>query len=128
MNLFYKPAISQLALLIEKSTQNSPRYHILVDYDGEVLIDSNANLTSEALLKFKFYFVNMNQGSMNGYLNDRYLIFLNQLYKNLIFCWEKDICGEVDFYVITQVRKRVLNSEINEQHELFYPHLLKTAN
>jgi len=128
MNLFYKPSISQLAQLIERSTKNSSAYHIIVDHDGEVLIDSNANLAQSALSKFKFYFADIHQNTFNGSLNDKYLIFLNQLYKNLVFCWEKEIHGEVDYYIISKIQNRSLRDEILADESMKLSPMLSVVN
>jgi hypothetical protein len=121
MNLFYKPSLSELAALIEQSSIDSKNYNVIVDYDGEVLIDSDASLPRAAKEKFKFYFDGMNERVQYGERTDKYLKFLNQLFKNLVFCWEKDLNGQVDYHLISKIQNRIFNKEMRELREKAYP-------
>jgi len=121
MNLFYKSSLSELATLIEQTTIDSNNYNIIVDYDGEVIIETNTRHSNAALDKFKFYFDGMTESIQFGHRTDKYLKYLNQLFKNLVFCWEQDINGKVDFHLISKIQNRIFHKEIRELREKAYP-------
>ena len=120
MNLFYKPSLSELASLIEQSTHDSDNYNVIVDYDGEVLIDSDANLSKKVLDRYKFYFPKLRESYTKGMQSMSYLKYLNQLFKNLVFCWEKEICGNVDYQLISNLQNRIIKKDAKENHDLFF--------
>ena len=120
MNLFYKPSLSELASLIEQSTHDSDNYNVIVDYDGEVLIDSDANLSKKVLDRYKFYFPKLRESYTKGLQSMSYLKYLNQLFKNLVFCWEKEICGNVDYQLISNLQNRMFKKDSKENHDLFF--------
>lgn len=51
MNLFFNPSISDLQKLLSKAVKNKPIHDLVIDYDGEVLIDPQVE---QPLNKFKF--------------------------------------------------------------------------
>ncbi len=128
MNLFYKPSLSELAALIEQTTMKSSNYNVIVDYDGEVLIDSRANLSHDVLGRFKFYFSGMSESNQLGMRTDKYLKFLNQLFKSLMFCWEKDINGRVNYDQISKIQNKLYHKEARELRENAYPVKLSIAS
>src|SRR6187549_2594955 len=105
MNLFYNPTLSELNNLLEQVNQKAvfEKYQVVVDHDGEVVIYYNINLPKSRLSRFKFYFNGLNHTAGTGYHDIINLKFLNQLYKNLLFCWEREIKGEVDYNEITRL-------------------------
>ena len=119
MNLFYKPSLSELANLIDQNTLTSPQYHVIVDFDGEVLIDHQASLSPAALSKYKFHFT-MSGKNLFGQ-TDRYLNYLNQQFKNLVFCWEKNITGRVNYEEVSKIQNRLYQKETMEMREKAYP-------
>jgi hypothetical protein len=121
MNLFYKPSLSELAALIGQGTEHANEYHVIVDHDGEVLVNTNSEISQAALDKFKFYFAEMKETDHTGQKSERYLQFLNTLFKNLVFCWEKGITGKVDFNMISKIQNRIFHREIRELREKAYP-------
>jgi hypothetical protein len=84
MNLFYNPKERELQKLI-KETHNNKKFHdVVVDYDGEVLIDPELEQPNLDLNKFKIHLR----------LSDRFIRALNMqskqlknLYSNLQKAW-----------------------------------------
>jgi hypothetical protein len=127
MNLFYKPSLSELASLIEQSTKDSENYNVIVDYDGEVLIDSEANLSKKVLDRYKFYFPKLRESFSRGKHSISYLKYLSQLFKNLVFCWDKEISGNVDYQLISNIQSRMFNRGSKEMNEVFFINLLNST-
>ncbi len=121
MNLFYKPSISDLATLLEQGATHSSNYFVIIDYDGEVLIADKGSISPVALNKFKFYFTQMSECPQMGYRTDKFLKFLNQLFKSLVFCWESNITGEINFLDIQRIQNKLYQKEAKEIHEHAYP-------
>ena len=105
MNLFHKPSLSELASLIESNTKQAENYNVIVDYDGEVLIDSDSNVGEPVLNRYKFYFTSMNTGKVTGE-SIGFIKYLARLFKNLVFCWEKDLSGKMDYQLISNLQNR----------------------
>jgi hypothetical protein len=53
MNLFFNPSLSELRKLIRESNNEKEVHHIVVDYDGEVLIDPELEQPELNLDRFK---------------------------------------------------------------------------
>lgn len=102
MNLFNNPSISALSTLINKN-QNLYSYSVVVDHDGEVILKAS-NESSEVLDQYKFYFSGIQKIKFAGINDERDLKFINQLYKNLMFCWENDLNGFIDYNIITNIQ------------------------
>jgi len=114
MNLFHSPYLSQLSILIAGCTNNSSYYDIIVDHDGEVLIEPSSKRKSNNLPKYKFYFKNFLHGrrcARGGASTN--LSYLNQLYKNLMYCWENEMSGSINYNEITLIRNYNYHLEIN---------------
>ena len=54
MNLFLDPSETELQKLISKARYNKP-VHVVVDFDGEVLVDPQLSQPELDLNKFKFH-------------------------------------------------------------------------
>jgi hypothetical protein len=54
MNLFFNPSLHELHQLISEGDQTKPVHNIVVDYDGEVLIDPDEKQPELNLDRFKF--------------------------------------------------------------------------
>ena len=54
MNLFYDPSISALRQLVDSSSKSLKTHNIVVDFDGEVIIDPELKLQGIDLNRFKF--------------------------------------------------------------------------
>ncbi len=111
MNLFHKPSLSELASLIEANTQQAENYNVIVDYDGEVLIDSDSRVGEPVLNRYKFYFTSMNSGKISGE-SIGFIKYLARLFKNLVFCWEKDLSGKMDYQLISNLQNRTFRTKI----------------
>ena len=109
MNLFHKPSLAELASLIESKTHEADQYNVIVDFDGEVLIDSDATVGEPVLNRYKFYFKSMNPKQHPGE-SIGFIKFLTRLFKNLMFCWEKDLSGKMDYQLISNLQSRTLIS------------------
>ena len=128
MNLFYNPTLSELHALVDQVNEQAEdqNYKVVVDNDGEVIVDFNASFPESKLPKFKFYFNGLNSVFGPGFKRVRNLKFLNQLYKNLVFCWEKGISGPVEFQEISRLQNILYHKEINSLRKNDYPISINT--
>ena len=55
MNLFYNPSISELRQLVDSGNKSLDKHHVVIDFDGEVIIDPEMKYKGIALNKFKFH-------------------------------------------------------------------------
>jgi len=55
MNLFHEPSIAELRKLVESGNKSLPVHNIVVDYDGEVIIDPEMKFAGISLNRFKFH-------------------------------------------------------------------------
>ncbi len=55
MNLFYDPSISALRQLVDSSDKSVKVHNVVVDFDGEVIIDPEMKYEGIALNRFKFH-------------------------------------------------------------------------
>jgi len=105
MNLFHTPYLSQLSILIGSCSNYSGYYDIIIDHDGEVLIELSSKKKSHLLPKYKFYFKHFLHGrNYVGAHASQNLKFLNQLYKNLMYCWENELSGSINYNEITVIQ------------------------
>jgi len=123
MNLFYQPTLSELSALLKdvEITDHEEKINVIVDNDGEVLIDVNNSLPENQLFKFKFHFKGLQSLKDDGLRKRNNLKIINQLFKNLVFCWEKGLSGAVDFQIISLVRKMLYEKELRFTHKRDYP-------
>jgi hypothetical protein len=104
MNLFNSPTLTELSALVARHADYHKSYNIIVEYDGEVLIELSSSKSALPLKKYKFYFRGL-RGKMHiGIIAARNLRYLNQLYKNLLYCWEHEMAGVIDHNEITSIR------------------------
>ena len=54
MNLFYDPSISELRQLVDSANKSINVHNVVVDFDGEVIIDPEMKYKGIDLGKFKF--------------------------------------------------------------------------
>lgn len=54
MNLFFNPSVNELRKLIRETNNEKEVHHIVIDYDGEVLIDPEITQPELNLDRFKF--------------------------------------------------------------------------
>jgi len=55
MNLFYNASIADLRQLVDSGHKSLDKHHVVVDFDGEVIIDPEMKYEGIALNKFKFH-------------------------------------------------------------------------
>ena len=55
MNLFYQPSIADLRQLVKAGKKSLSVHNIVVDYDGEVIIDPETKFADVGLNRFKFH-------------------------------------------------------------------------
>jgi hypothetical protein len=55
MNLFYQPSIADLRQLVKAGKKSLSVHNIVVDYDGEVIIDPETKYAGIGLNRFKFH-------------------------------------------------------------------------
>lgn len=114
MNLFYHPTLSELSKIIDNHCNWKSLSTLIVDHDGEVIIEPYIHANRADLARFRFYF----KGYMwnKSYRSDEpieNLKFLNQLFKNLLYCWENNMRGCIDYNEITRVQQQKYLMEIN---------------
>jgi hypothetical protein len=55
MNLFYSPSLISLRQLVDTGKKSLSVHNIVVDYDGEVIIDPETKFADIGLNRFKFH-------------------------------------------------------------------------
>lgn len=103
MNLSQNPCISELSALIARQVNYNNKYDILVDYNGEVLIKPH-RAGRKSSKKYRFYFEGFEGIDKIGIIASRNIRYMNQLYKDLIYCWENQCSGYIDKDEITSIR------------------------
>lgn len=104
MNLFQNPTITELSTLIACKADYHYKYDILVDNDGEVLIELTTVRHTARNKKNRFYFRGLHGIEHIGVIASRNLSYMNRLHKNLLYSWENNMKGFVDFEEITSIR------------------------
>lgn len=104
MNLFNSPTLNELSLLLAQNANYFNSYNLIVDHDGEVFLEPSRQGCAKALEKYRFYFSKLKGKSNIGVIAARNLRYVNQLYKNLLYCWDHNIEGEVSIELITSLR------------------------
>ena len=85
MNLFLNPSLSEFQKLVNKVTGGSSVHDVVLDYDGEVLIDPQLEQPGLDLKKFK---VHLQLKSMQP---------LRDLYAYLLSAWNDNFAAENPF-------------------------------
>jgi hypothetical protein len=93
MNLFHNPSVDELHSLIQGASESKNVHDVVLDYDGEVLIDPQLEHPNLDLTKFKFR-VQLTEFSKRALaMGSSPLRFL---YNNLLRAWnsrEQDLQG-----------------------------------
>jgi hypothetical protein len=55
MNLFYNPSMTELRQLLSSAKKSSNIHNVVIDFDGEVIIDPEVQYEGIALSRFKFH-------------------------------------------------------------------------
>src|SRR5262249_49100435 len=105
-------------------------FDIIVEHDGEVLLQPSTGRKIELLHKYRFYFKDFLYGkSCLGMEASRNLQFLNQLYKNLMYCWESNLMGPVNFDEITRIQEYnyhiMMSASLKESAKQYVPGFFK---
>lgn len=96
MNLFNSPSLTELNTLIGKCTDCNSVFYLGVEHDGEVLMETDSKKYQKLLRRYKFYIRCFHGKMFDGSNNANNINYINQLYKNLISCWEKNLKGRLD--------------------------------
>jgi hypothetical protein len=55
MNLFNEPSLASLRQLVDTAKKSLHMHNLVIDFDGEVIIDPETKYTSVSLNRFKFH-------------------------------------------------------------------------
>lgn len=55
MNLFYNPTMTELRQLVDSANHSLDKHNVVIDFDGEVIIDPEMKYKGIALNRFKFH-------------------------------------------------------------------------
>ena len=95
MNLFLNPSLSELQKLITKTDSSKTEHNIVVDYDGEVLIDPDLQQPDINLDRFKFR-ISLYE-MPKDYIN-RGSKWMKKLLNSLVEGWENNMGGSTPSY------------------------------
>ena len=87
MNLFDNPSVDELQTLLQSAPETKNIHDVVLDYDGEVLIDPQVNHPNLDLSKFKFR-VQLTEFSKRALSMSS--APLRYLYNNLLRAWNAD--------------------------------------
>ena len=110
MNLFNKPTQYQLKELIAACEDMQNYYDLIVNNEGEVIIMLSVESSIEMLNKFRFYFRALLRGrntiGKEAAQNQNYI---HQLFNDLIFCFNNNMCGQVNYDSVSRIRNLVFS-------------------
>ena len=87
MNLFINPSIQELNQLLSQCDASTPNHNLVVDYDGEVLIDPDLSQPEIDLDRFK---LRIRLQATGKDLINRGSNWMRNLLNNLVYCWENN--------------------------------------
>ncbi len=116
MNLSKYPRLSELSKLTQQVKKEQNYYDIVVEHDGSVRLEITQELsgTNEFRFCFKQCLLKSKYPNKDAIKN---LKFLNQLYKNLLYCWEFNMTGVIDPDDITGIINLQHRQEANQKWE-----------
>ena len=88
MNLFINPSLPELRKLLTKIDNSASNHNLVVDYDGEVLIDPDLEQPEIDLNRFKLRIPLQATGKD---LINRGSTWMRTLLDKLIYCWENNL-------------------------------------
>jgi len=96
MNLSGKATLNDLCSLVADCKGYLGYHYIIVDHDGEVRIQPDLGQTSQQLEGYRFYFYTLLHGHAHpGLESNRNQKYMNQLFKNLVYCWQHRMNGKI---------------------------------
>ncbi len=105
MNLYNNPSITQLKPLIAQCENLLIYYDLMVNHEGDVIIKPTAESSIEDLTKYNFYFRAFLRGRHSvGKAAINNSTYLNQLLKDLMYCHENNMHGEIDHDELAKVQ------------------------
>ncbi|MEP7264081.1 MAG: hypothetical protein ABI772_06280 [Bacteroidota bacterium] len=116
MNLFYLPSLTSLATLIASNANYYDTYYIIVKEQGEVMMESESCSSVTSFHSSRFYFNNLQGKTYIGIRASRDIKYLNQLYKNLFYCWDNNLRGVLNY---TEISNLQIMSSWLEQNKIF---------
>lgn len=87
MNLFHNPSVDELQTLLQNASATKNIHDVVLDYDGEVLIDPQVSQPNLDLNKFKFRMQLTEFSKLAVSLSSAPLRYL---YNNLMRAWDSD--------------------------------------
>ena len=116
MNLLYNPSLTSLATLIASNANYHDTYHIIAREQGDVIMQPASCSAITSFHSSRFYFNNLQGKTYIGIMAARDVQYLNQLYKNLFYCWDNNLRGALDY---TEISNLQLMSSWLEQNKIF---------
>lgn len=105
MNLYNTPTIHQLRLLVARCENVIVYYDLLVNHEGDVIIKPTAESSIEDLSKYNFYFRAFLKGRHSvGKEAANNITYLRQLLKDLMYCHENNMQGEIDHDELARIQ------------------------
>jgi hypothetical protein len=87
MNLFINPSVQELNKLLSQCDASIPSHNLVVDYDGEVLLDPDLQQPEIDLDRFK---LRIQLRATGKDLLNRGSHWMRNLLSNLVYCWENN--------------------------------------
>ena len=88
MNLFNDPSLQELSILLSQCDNSAANHNLVVDYDGEVLIDPDLQQPEIDLNRFKLRITLKATGKE---LINRGSSWMHTLLSKLVYCWENNL-------------------------------------
>ena len=118
MNLYQSPNVLELAILLCEDSTIEQSFSLAVDDTGEVLLEKGIPTRNNAVTRFKFYIHDMKIKFNFGALTTFNLSCLGELYKNILFCWENNIEGIIDYDIIGNGQLTYFWNKMFRNHKL----------
>ena len=110
MNLFNNPTPDQLKEMIAACDDLHNYYDIIVNDEGEVFIMLTVQSSIEMLNEFRFYFRALLRGRNTiGKEAAQNQSYIRQLFNDLVFCFNKNMRGQINYDSVSKVRNIVFS-------------------
>jgi len=87
MNLFLNPSVNELHSLLQNAPDSKEVHDVVIDYDGEVLLDPQIVQPDLDLNKFKFWIQLAEFSKQTLQMGSK---SVNYLFNNLLMAWNSD--------------------------------------